>query len=375
VTGATWAQNPPIPGATRQRHRWPGIRKEENLVSHSTNKSRGLRRLGVGAGVAALMLLASACSGSSGGSGGSSQALDDGFGSRADNRNAYFITFYDPASDAFWNQMQTGAEDAAALGHLKLTSQTAETKTGKMTDLINAAIATKPAAMFIPFNDPSWENAVCEADKAGIAVFAFNVPPASVAKDCVKAFVGQDFFQVGALVGQRLLDEVDLKAGDKVLCPAEEPTQQYAIQRGGGVESVLKSVGVKCTYLQTTGEDAKALDSITTWLTANKDVKAIVPLGGTPHRNAVAAEDAAGVTPPIIGFDTSPQVIDGIKSGRIIATADQQGYIQGFQTVLQGVLYLDFGLSPANINSGGNALIDKTNVAVLEDKDLQGVRW
>jgi simple sugar transport system substrate-binding protein len=345
-------------------------------VSHSTNKRRGLRRLGLGAGVAAVMLLSTACSGSGSGSGGgSSKALDDGFGSRAKNRDAYFITFYDPASDAFWNQMQTGAQDAATLGHLKLTSQTAETKTGKMTDLINAAIATKPAEMFIPFNDPSWENAVCEADKAGIPVFAFNVPPASVAKDCVKAFVGQDFFEVGKLVGQRLLDEVDLKAGDKVLCPAEEPTQQYAIQRGGGVESVLKTVGVKCTYLQTTGEDAKALDSITTWLTANKDVKAIVPLGGTPHRNAVPAEDAAGVKTPIIGFDTSPQVIDGIKTGRIIATADQQGYIQGFQTVLQGVLYLDFGLSPANINSGGNALIDKTNVSVLEDKALQGVRW
>jgi simple sugar transport system substrate-binding protein len=159
------------------------------------------------------------------------------------------------------------------------------------------------------------------------------------------------------------------------MCPAEEPDQQYAIQRGGGVEDALKAVGVKCDYLRTSGEDGEALNSMQSWLTANKDVKAIVPLGGTPHRNAVAAEDAAGVEVPIIGFDTSPQVIDGIKSGRIIATADQQGYVQGFQTVMQGVLYLDFGLSPANINSGGNSLIDKTNVSVLEDKSLQGVRW
>ena len=114
---------------------------------------------------------------------------------------------------------------------------------------------------------------------------------------------------------------------------------------------------------------------MTSWLASNKDVKAVVPLGGTPHRNAVAAEDAAGVKVPIIGFDTSPQVIDGIKSGRIIATADQQGYVQGFQTVMQGTLFLDFGLSPATINSGGNALIDKKNVNLLEDKALQGVRW
>jgi len=345
-------------------------------VSHQMTTRIGWRRAVLGAGAAALVLLASACSDNAGGSsGGDSSGLEDGFGSRAENRDAYFITYYDPAADAFWNQMSTGAKDAAELGNLNLTEQTAKDDVGTMTDLISSSIANDPAALFIPFNDPSWEGAVCEAADAGIPVFAFNVPPANVAKDCVLAFVGQDFFEVGAIVGERLLEEVDLRAGDKVLCPAEEPTQQYAIQRGGGVESVLKEVGVKCEYLQTTGEDGAALDAMTSWLNANKDVKAVVPLGGTPHRNAVQAEDAAGVKVPIVGFDTSPQVIDGIKSGRIIATADQQGYIQGYQTVMQAVLYLDFGLSPANINSGGNALIDKTNVDVLEDPDLQGVRW
>jgi simple sugar transport system substrate-binding protein len=349
-------------------------------VSHQISTRTGRRRALLGVGAATLLVLASACSSSAGnsgssGGGGGGNGLEDGFGSRAENRDAYFITFYDPSADAFWNQMTTGAKDAAELGGLKLTEQTAKDDVGTMTDLISSSIANDPAALFIPFNDPSWEGAVCEAADAGIPVFAFNVPPANVAKDCVKAFVGQDFFEVGTIVGERLVQEVDLKPGDKVLCPAEEPTQQYAIQRGGGVESVLKEVGVTCEYLQTTGEDGAALDAMTSWLNANKDVKAIVPLGGTPHRNAVQAQDAAGVEVPIVGFDTSPQVIDGIKNGRIIATADQQGYIQGFQTVMQAVLYLDFGLSPANLNSGGNALIDKSNVEVLEDPDLQGVRW
>lgn len=332
------------------------------------------------AGAAALFLVTAACSGadSSSSGGDSAGGLEDGLGSRAENRDAYFLTYYDPASDAFWNQMLTGAKDAAQIGGLNLTHQTTDgSDPSKMTDLINAAIATDPAVLFIPFNDPAWEGAACEAADAGIAVFAFNVPPAQEAADqgCTKAFVGQDFFEVGGLVGERLLEEVDLQSGDKVLCPAEEPTQQYAIQRGGGVESVLESVGIKCTYLQTTGEDGAALDAMTTWLAANPDVKAVVPLGGTPHRNAVAAQDAAGVEVPIVGFDTSPQVIDGIKTGRIIATADQQGFIQGFQTVMQGVLFLDFGLAPANINSGGNSLIDKSNIEVLEAEDLQGVRW
>jgi simple sugar transport system substrate-binding protein len=303
--------------------------------------------------------------------------LEDGFGKRSANRKVYFLTYYNPASDAFWNQMLTGAKDAATLGNLELTHQTTDgTNPAAMTDLIGAAIATKPAALFVPFNDPAWEGAACEADKAGIPVFAFNVPPANAAKTCVKAFVGQDFTEVGKLVGERLLKEVPgITAGDKILCPAEEPDQQYAIQRGGGVNEALATVGAKCEFLRTTGADEQALNALTTWLTANKDVKAVVPLGGTPHRNLVAAEDAASVKAPIVGFDTSPQVIDGIKSGRILATADQQGYIQGYQTVMQGVLFLDFALSPANINSGGNGLIDKTNVANLEAPELQSVRW
>ena len=319
-----------------------------------------------------------ACSGGSADAGGgttSVASLDNGFGSRAENRSVYFITYYNPTADAFWNQMLTGAQDAAALGHLDLEHQTANGDTQKMNDLVSTAVASEPAALFLPFNDPAWEGAACEAAEKGIPVFAFNVPPSEAAADCVQAFVGQDFFEVGTLVGERLLEEVDLAAGDKVLCPAEEPDQQYAIQRGGGVEQALKAVNVECKYLRTSGEDEEALNALTSWLTANRDVKAVVPLGGTPHRNLVAAEDAAGVEAPIVGFDTSPQVIQGIKSGRILATADQQGYIQGYQTVMQGVLYLDFGLAPADINSGGNALIDKENVEVLEAEDLQGVRW
>jgi simple sugar transport system substrate-binding protein len=350
-------------------------------VSHETSSSsRRWRRVALSAGAASILLLATACSGADGSSsdGGGGGGLEDGLGSKAENRDAYFLTYYDPASDAFWNQILTGAKDAAEIGGLEMTHQTTDgTDPAKMTDLINSAIATKPAVIFVPFNDPAWEGAACEASDAGIAVFGYNVPASAEAADngCVEAFVGQDFFQVGQFVGERLIEEVDLSEGDKVMCPAEEPDQQYAIQRGGGVEEALKAVGVECDYLRTSGEDGEALNSMQSWLTANKDVKAIVPLGGTPHRNAVAAEDAAGVEVPIIGFDTSPQVIDGIKSGRIIATADQQGYIQGFQTVMQGVLYLDFALSPADINSGGNSLIDKDNVSALEDKSLQGVRW
>ncbi|MCO4256381.1 substrate-binding domain-containing protein [Pseudarthrobacter cellobiosi] len=324
------------------------------------------------AGVATLAL--AGCTATSNAS--STTGLADKFGSRAENRSVYFLTYYNPAGDAFWAQILKGAEDASTLGGLQLTHQTADADPDKMVDLVATATASKPAVIVMPFNEgEKWVKVACDASKAGIKVVAYNVPAPESAADCVSGFVGQDFFEVGTLVGERLAAEAKLGAGDKVLFPAEEPEQNYAIQRGGGVQKALDKVGAKGEYLRTSASDEEALNSLTSWLIANKDVKAVAPLGGTPHRNILAAMEAAGVKVPIVGFDTSPQVIDGIKAGDIIATADQQGFVQGFQSLMQSALAIDFGLAPANINSGGVSLIDKTNVQNLEAPDLQGVRW
>lgn len=324
---------------------------------------------------AAAALTLSACA-ADGGATNTESGLESGYGARAENRSAYFFTYYNPASDSFWAQILQGGEDAAQLGGLSLTHQTAEGDPDKMVDLVQTAIATAPSLIFMPFNEgEKWVGVACDAHDAGITVVAYNVPAPESAAECVSGFVGQDFFEVGEIVGERLVDEASLSSGDKVLLPAEEPEQNYAIRRGGGVQESLDQVGATGEFLRTSGNDEEALNALTAWLTANPDVKAIAPLGGTPHRNIVAAMEAAGVKVPVVGFDTSPQVVAGIKSGDIIATADQQGYVQGFQSVTEGVLYLDFGLSPSVINSGGQGLIDSTNVSFLEDDALEGVRF
>ncbi|MEA5456765.1 substrate-binding domain-containing protein [Sinomonas sp. JGH33] len=344
-------------------------------MSASTRRpGSGRRRLAILAATASLALAAAGCSAGSSSSS-SSGGLADGFGSRGQNRTMDFFLYYDPATEPTFAQISKGAEDAAKLANVHLNEQNAGGQVANYVQLIQTAIANKPDAMFVMFQDPSWNDVVCKAHDAGIKVYAYGIPATGDTAKCVSAFVGQDFTVVGKIIGEKLLQSVSLKPGDKVLCPAEMPTASYAVQRGAGVNEALKSVGVQCIPLETTGADEQALNAMNTWLGANRDVKAIVPLGGTPNRNSVAAEDAVGVKAPIIGFDTSPQVIDGIKSGRIIATADQQPYIEGFQSVTQAALNLDFGLSASDINSGGNALIDKSNVANLEAKELQGVRW
>ncbi|KGJ74451.1 hypothetical protein GY21_10405 [Cryobacterium roopkundense] len=341
---------------------------------------RGLAAVAI-ASTAVLGLSACTSAGTTPASSTSSAGLESGFGARAENRDAYFITYYNPASDAFWAQILAGAEDAAKLGNLSLTHQTADADPATMVTLVQTAIATKPAVIFMPFNEgEAWVDVACQAHDAGITVVSYNVPAPESAGDCVSGFVGQDFYEVGGIVGQALLDSGKVGTGDKVLITAEEPDQPYALQRGGGAFDVLEEAGIGVLpqeqWLRVGGDDAGALDALTSWLVANPDVKAVIPVGGTPHRNLPAALEAAGLSDvTIIGFDTAPQIVQGLKDDVILATADQQGYVQGFQSTMQGVLSMDFGFSPANINSGGLGLIDKDTVENIEAPDLQGVRW
>lgn len=312
-----------------------------------------------------------ACSSTTAVAGGASKtplSLKSGLGSRAKNRNVTFIMHQDPA-DPFHATIAQGARDAA-LFNIKLKLESAYGDQLKYVNLVSSAAASKPAGLAVVLDDPNlYTAAVCAAHKAGIPVIAFNITqPGSAVEKCTLAFVGQDFRTVGRLVGERLLaDHPEIRKGDIVFAPVEYPQEYYATERAAGVQEALDKVGAKLDVVGTDIKDAGALNVMTQYLLAHRHVSAITPLGGTPNRNVVQAMNDAGVRVPVVGFDVAPQIVAGIKSGAITATADQQGYIQGFQSVAELALYLDFGLSPANINSGGSGLIDKTNVSVVAE--------
>lgn len=346
-------------------------------MPHSTPSSRRARRTAGWRTLALVPVLALATIGCSGGSDDTTtssakgNSLKSGLGSKAKDRKITFLLGQDPG-DPFWTTIAQGAMDAAQLLNVELNMQTSSGDQTKYNDLIGSAVADKPAALAVVLDDPNkYTENVCAAQKAGIPVMTYNITQEGKVGDCVRGFVGQDFEEVGYLLGQRLLaDNPDIGKGDVVLTPVEFPDQVYAVQRHAGVKRALDTVGARTEILGTGIEDSAALDKITQYLLGHKKTAAIVPLGGTPHRNLPKAMDDSGVKVPVVGFDLAPQIVNGIESGAITAAADQQGYVQGFQTVMQLGLLLDFGLSPASINSGGSGLVDKSNVEIA--KDLAG---
>jgi simple sugar transport system substrate-binding protein len=333
------------------------------------NRKNWRRTLAVAAAVPLLAL--TACKGGAPAEGGAeSGALNSGLGSRATDRTITFLMPQD-TGDPFWGTIAQGAKDAAALYNVKLDLQTGKNDPNAYNDAIGTAVAKKPAAIAVAIDDQNrYTTNICAAKDAGIKIISYNITEPGGAADCTEAFIGQDFEATGEVVGKRLLESVKLAPGDKVFTPVELPEQVYAIQRGAGVQKAIQASGAKTDPLGTGVEDSATLDKMTSYLLSNRDVKAIVPLGGTPFRNVVKAMQDSGVKVPVVGFDLSPKVVSGIESGDISAAADQQPYVQGFQSVAQLALQLDFGLSPASMNSSGSGLVDKSSIAIV--KDLAG---
>jgi simple sugar transport system substrate-binding protein len=302
-------------------------------------------------------------------------ALESGLGGRAKNRRVVFVAD-NPPSDPFWGTIQRGAQDAAKLFNIELDYQfTPEgADINGYNDLIGTAVASKPAGLAVVVRDPDvLTQNICAANAAGIPVVAYNVTQGGEVGKCVKGFIGQSFVAAGELVGNAMVAAGNIKSGDLVLLPVEQPEASYATQRAEGVKKALDAIGAKSEVIQAGAKgDAEALENMTQWLIGHKTVKAIIPLGGTPHRNALQALKDAGLDPANVavgGFDISGPVVDGIEAGTIKVAVTQEPYVQGFQSIAEIALNLDFGIEPFSINTGAG-LVTKANVGVV--KELAG---
>jgi len=65
------------------------------------------------------------------------------------------------------------------------------------------------------------------------------------------------------------------------------------------------------------------------------------------------------------GFDAAPGTVEGLKTDFLLASIDQQQYLQGYYAVYTLYLYKKFGLTP-NIDTGGY-LITKDNLGLIEE--------
>lgn len=280
------------------------------------------------------------------------------------------VLFIEPnnAGNVFDKPVMSGVEAAGTLTGLKTNFQFADTNQAKLRDLMRSGIARKVAGIVVSIPDGSLNDALCDARKAGIPVIAWNVNGATGAgRECVMAFLGQDFVTTGQVIGDRIIQDGPINEGDEVFCPVEFPESSYAAERAEGVNKALATVGTKCDVVGTTADLAEARTTMVQYLLGHRNTKAIIALGGTPSSVAEAAAKQANADDIVIGgFDLTPEIIKSIQNGSMIATVDQQPYSQGFFAVMQMAMFLKYGLYPSNMDTGGLGLVDRSTADFVE---------
>jgi simple sugar transport system substrate-binding protein len=309
---------------------------------------------------AATATMLAACAGNS-----SSVAANAASGTLSGSAHGKKVTFiiYADQSTPFFNPVVNGAKAAAKIYGLNLNVEYSNSDNSTQVNQIETASAgsVNALAVSIPSNT-AFTKAICAAHAKGIPVVAFNVTAtAGPVLNCVLSFVGQDFEQAGYLIAQRLVSEGKVPHGAQVFCPVEDATAVYAGGRAEGANRALAAVGARCDVVSTGFDLAQAQTTETQYLLGHQGTKVILALGQVPLQVAPAATKAAHTQAAIAGFDLSPQISNSIKDGTILATVEQQPYLQGYYAVTQLALNLAYGSTPSDVNTG-NAIVDKSNV-------------
>jgi simple sugar transport system substrate-binding protein len=287
---------------------------------------------------------------------------------RQDNYKITLINYTDPSVE-FFVPLEKGAKDAAAMWGVNLDIQYGNSDPVTQNSLIETAIANKVDGLAVMIqDDTAFDDSICAARAAGIAVVSLNVDDSQgAAGNCRMAFMGQNFVATGYLIGQRMIKDHNIGAGDLVFAPVEAPEAVYAVQRAEGLKKAMDEVGATTDVVGVGFNLADAQTTEVQYLLGHPETKAIVGLGSVPLTVAPAAIGEAGVNIPIGGFDLTAEIIQGIEDGTITATVDQQPYSQGFYAVTQLVLYLKYGLYPSDMDTGGNGLVDASNVSKVAE--------
>jgi simple sugar transport system substrate-binding protein len=296
------------------------------------------------------------------------------------------FTHHSSASNPFWQAVKKGFDDACAKieANCQMVFTQTEGSIEQETANMTAALASKPDALLtsIP-DDNAFDEIIANARKDGVIVLAVNVDDSKGAEgNARQAFIGQNFIPAGYALGKKMSEFFPKDGPIKAVIGVSAPGQNWSEQRAAGVMKFLEEYKaanptreVDIKRLDTGTDGAVVADRVGAYLNANPDTTVYFDTG-LWHAYVAQALADRGVPPGKVlmgGFDIVAEVLQQMQAGYIQVEVDQQPYMQGFMSVMEAYLAKNFGLSPADIDTG-RGIVVKADVAGLMDLAKQGVR-
>jgi simple sugar transport system substrate-binding protein len=218
-----------------------------------------------------------------------------------------------------------------------------------------------------------------EAKRAGVLLGFQNVDVPEVRAKFGGAYIGANLPVQGAFLGSEAVKRFGLKKGDKAIIFANW-ANETRVRRELAVVKVLEDAGLMVVKIQTEANmnaDPNLMIPLhTAALNQHEDAKLLGYPGGQILGNIATFMDIAGKKPgqyKVIGFDTSPRIIDAFEKGWIDLTSDQQPFLQGYLPVVSLCQQKVIGLAPLVVDTGAG-IIDKDNYKGVADLARRGLR-
>jgi len=292
-------------------------------------------------------------------------------------RIRFFVITHGQASDPFWAVVQNGAEAAAAQLGVSVTYEAPDIHNlARMSQLVQAAIATRPAGLVVSLPNPAaLAPAIRAAERAGIPVISINSGSGAFAKLGTLLHVGENEYQAGYDAGQRMR----AYHVHRIICVIPERGNLDLEQRCRGFASALTAAGAQTSVLDVNLQNTSAAEQLIAGALRKGRFDGLLTLSGaviaTPALEALRADHLLGrVTYATFGI--GPQVVNAIRTGEIAFAADQQPFLQGYLPIVLLTEYHLYGVLPdrGKLISTGPVFITKHNSAQVLRLINEGVR-
>jgi simple sugar transport system substrate-binding protein len=306
---------------------------------------RALMR-GVGAGSAAALLAAA----------GRARAADAG--PYPEHPRWKFVFVNHVTTNPFFVPCQYGIQDACALLGCDYQWTGSETSdVAQMVNAMNAAIAGKADGIAVALVDPKgFDRPVARALEAGIPVFSYNADTPQGSGNKRLAYIGQDLFLSGQMMGRRIVELVG--EGDVAIFIAT-PGQLNLQPRVDGAMDAIKKSGAKitATMIATDPTVNVALSKVRAFYLGHQDIRGMFATGGGDTMNVGLVMRQYELPSKGVhggGYDLLPRSLEAVRDGFLDFVIDQQPYLQGFYTVMEMFAFKVSGglVGPADINTG-----------------------
>jgi ribose transport system substrate-binding protein len=272
----------------------------------------------------------------------------------------------------FWQSVHAGADAAGKESNVEIiwNGPAQETDYTGQIDIVEDAINRRVDGIVLaPTHRDALVPVVERAEREGIPV---TIMDSGIGTENYVSYVATDNRQGGAVAADRLAARLNGKG--KVAILGVKAGSVSTDEREQGFQDTIKRKypGIQVVAFQYGESDrARSLDRATDILTAHPDLDGFFASNESSTVGAVQAVKQKGLAGKVVlvGFDSSPNLIEDLQAGAIDSLVLQNPYKMGYEAVKAMVAKLDGQQPPKRVDTGVK-LLTKENLDTPEMQQL-----